>query len=696
MTIRTISSHDKRPKQKQASLLALWNHTSYKSKDKRKNGSISRQIVKKEAATAALLCTSTGSCNCNEREEHTAATVKTITPCSSSPQSIASCAPTLSEPWSTSAAIISPPPPLNNNNSSSNSAELLSPPDGRGRVITITSSAALDSQQKLTKVKIRPQPIPQEGLSEYELLRLKNIARNEARLRSLGLLQDDDETRSRCGISLAKSKSKASSTRSKRRRTSAADLTIFLSKPTRRSVRLRSTSATNSPESNVGEDVQLKQQDFELVPIEEEVYTVSTAMQYVMNDDNDSSSTSATSKHAIERAHLFWSSDISLSTTTAGECNDFILEALPNRLTAPSGLGAIYSLNFCKERPRLLVGAGKSGVVALWDLQKSLSDSQHSVVDDATSPILSFKAHSGRWIAAARFLASNGTDGRAPPLLITAANDGSICSWDLGNEVVSKNNSLNSPKLLFRTGKELHRGGIFSMDMMNENNYHECFIASGSKDKLVAVSAVQRLSDGEGPTWTSDFHSAKVSTVKFRGHGSSLLGSTSDDGFIAIHDYRSNGAVSSLENVHFKPHSIEWDPSNGNRFITAGYDDVIRCWDMRNLDRSLMSLTGHLPQSNGRRKKIHHPLFYTPRGGKTNKPFVLSGGSSCLSIYDIAEKSVCTTVCSSTFMRAPLSRGTIPDTRTDVGCITAHGHKIALSMEGGDVILLSPANTKSR
>jgi hypothetical protein len=128
-----------------------------------------------------------------------------------------------------------------------------------------------------------------------------------------------------------------------------------------------------------------------------------------------------------------------------------------------------------------LVGAGKAGMIAVWDTHHNATstttaydcnDDDDTIVhhtengDDLfVDPVLSWKAHSGRWIADAKFvpgsITPSSTTTDAPSRLITAGNDGTVCLWDLSTASLS----TGAPKLLHRTGKAYHSSGIFCMDV---------------------------------------------------------------------------------------------------------------------------------------------------------------------------------------------------------------------------------------
>ena len=241
------------------------------------------------------------------------------------------------------------------------------------------------------------------------------------------------------------------------------------------------------------------------------------------------------------------------------------------RLLPSAGLNAMYSLQFYRSRhddddddddrlPAWVAGAGKSGIVALWNRSAGRTADGDDDDDNGedpgrrrqrrADPVISWKGHGGRWIADARFLppppdggersasSSSSSSSYAPSRLLTAGNDGTVCHWDLTRASVR----TCAPRLLGQSDKALHASGIFSMDvrLSTSSSSGDVRIVTGSKDKTIAVSTICRLDDR--PLWRSDFHSAKVGSVCFSSSlGNPLIASASDDGLVAVHDARLDG-----------------------------------------------------------------------------------------------------------------------------------------------------------
>ena len=249
-----------------------------------------------------------------------------------------------------------------------------------------------------------------------------------------------------------------------------------------------------------------------------------------------------------------------------------------------------------------MVGAGKAGLIALWDCSKrnhhhSLEEEEEEEEGDKyIDPVISWRGHGGRWIADARFIppppsstcsSNNSSNNNVPSRLLTAGNDGTICHWDL--TLTSEKTGV--PKLLEQSSKVLHgKSGIFSMDVCTTSGDSgscidaggACNIVTGSKDKSLAITTLDRLANG--PIWRSTFHSAKVGCVCFssskRNHP--LIASASDDGYVAVHDSRldgtrGGGSVATLEDAHVKPHSVVWKDDSDSIFMTGESSYVASC-----------------------------------------------------------------------------------------------------------------------
>eukprot|EP00536_Pseudo-nitzschia_multiseries_P005427 jgi/Psemu1/295884/fgenesh1_pm.101_\ len=595
-------------------------------------------------------------------------------------------------------------------------------------------------------------------LSEYEKLRLRNIERNNARLAALGLL-----------ASAPSSNTNSASSRRRPPRKKHAVHKATRQQPLRRSSRNRNANSNANAntesraralpaenESDPGLDLESvdvrKAELLEVIQLEEEQYTVSPLLQYEMNrrenhengesDPGSKSNTVMASTKLIEPDTL---ADGETETATFSS-NTACLAVTGPRFLPPKGLNAIYSLEFwtdqsgcggasadgcARRRSNWLVGAGKAGMIALWDTSKKAAlGTTTTTVEGETfvNPVLSWKAHSGRWIADAKFLPGpNAAMETTPPSatlapsrLVTAGNDGTVCLWDLS----TVSSSTGAPRLLFRTGKEYHSSGIFCMDAVssrvnNPSGSSDVMICTGSKDKSIVVSSLDSMSTGDATTqavWRSRFHTAKVGAVKLQSPNSTLLASASDDGIVALHDVRTSGTeasppVATLEDAHDRPHSVLWDPYNEFVLVTAGLDPIVKVWDRRNLSAPVACLEGHVPTSTGRIRKIHRPAFFDPDSKpkptknatstaslspQASCPFLLTGGqgSSFLSMYQQQQQQF--SASSPQPHTSLFSRGKLPTDCGGSGSIAVNGKQVAVAIDQGEIILLEPTTREQR
>ncbi|CAB9496450.1 expressed unknown protein [Seminavis robusta] len=531
-----------------------------------------------------------------------------------------------------------------------------------------------------------------EGLCEYELLRLRNIARNNARLEALGLLSKSNND----GM-IHKRTSKAAKSKRPSKRPANFETTATR-RSTRRSTRLAkpsvevetdastdNTQLENSSDTRTGEDLEEE--------LDEQVYEVSPVVQYEME------------QHQVSKRHPTLHQTTTACVTNSTDAQESAtLVPTGQRLAPPQGLSAIYSLNFWEDT-NWIVGAGKAGIVALWNCCEHPRDAEPTEVRHV-DPIFSWKAHGGRWISEAQFLSTNNngtSDGAAPSRLATAANDGTVCLWDL-RQVSTE---TGSPKLVLQSDKTLHSSGIFAMDIGASSGI-DAKVATGSKDKTVAVSRLREDAGRPEPFWRSYVHRAKVGAVKFRDEH--VLATASDDGCVSILDDRMKGGDSSpvflLESLHQgRPHSVVWeDSSPSSLLLTAGLDSVIQAWDLRLLKQDkgaqpmpVYEYFGHVPTSTRRCKRIHHPKLY--QSSKSGR-FILTGGqdSHALSMFQFQAQPVDTSVPHSasgirrTVRSAVFSRGGLPEDcqHADIGSVAVQHELVAATVEG-EVLLLRPS-----
>ncbi|KAL3807161.1 hypothetical protein ACHAXA_011362 [Cyclostephanos tholiformis] len=597
--------------------------------------------------------------------------------------------------------------------------------------------------------------------SEYELLRERNIARNNARLRELGLLLDvrapevRDGTGDGSGVGRARRKTTTTTTTTKNRWREVGERrgTSTNAYPTRRSTRLTGPISgytdgggargitSSSPKGN--DDAMESSTTATATAMETEEFTVSPLVEYLIStsengggeDGGGNDDAMGTRRDDDDEKMAFSRRFVELGGKRGTRRT---LVPCGPRLVPPVGLNAIYSLQFHNtnldgaddgDLPPWVVGAGKAGIVALWNCssrKKTVNGSadggdgdDHDDRGRYLDPVISWKGHGGRWVADARFIsppppshssplsyddvggcsaASSSSSSSVPSRLLTAGNDGTVCHWDLTSTSVR----TGAPRLVGQSNKALHASGIFSMDVRVSSSFSysgDERIVTGSKDKTIAVTTLCRLDDP--PLWRSDFHSAKVGSVCFSSSPvNPLIASASDDGLVAVHDARldgigggggGNAVVVKLEGAHFKPHSAIWMPGSDGIFVTAGLDELIKLWDLRNTASPIASFHGHVPVSCKKLKRIHRPAFLNTTASSSNsslESYIISGGenSHSISMFQLLLSTDSRDGCP---LQSVFSRGKLPMDAGDIGSLAVYGRNVAVAAEGGEVLLLS-------
>ena len=131
--------------------------------------------------------------------------------------------------------------------------------------------------------------------------------------------------------------------------------------------------------------------------------------------------------------------------------------------------------------------------------------------------------------------------------------------------------------------------------------------------------------------------------------------------------------------------------------LTAGLDEHIKLWDLRNIKSPIASYHGHAPGSGGRVTRIHRPTFLLNTASSSSEAstesfsdsFIVSGGegSNAISMFQLDN---CEGSSSSSSLQSMFSRGTFPLGVGDVGSLAVDGRNVAVATESGEVLLLSP------
>jgi len=219
------------------------------------------------------------------------------------------------------------------------------------------------------------------------------------------------------------------------------------------------------------------------------------------------------------------------------------------------------------------------------------------------------------------------------------------------------------------TADHVHMNGIFSMHCFEQH------VATGSKDKRVAVSALRETGNIEKISQFSS-HERIVKCVHMR--DDNVLASSGDDCIVNVYDRRSPQPTSQMENVHEQSvHSVRWSPSEPQHLVTAGLDPYIHLYDLRCLDRPVLSFRGHSSSRVQKYKTIHRPEFYS------DGAHLITGGQGCsqLSLYD--------TKSGKTVSRGAFSNDILSIASTSLTTTAFPNNMVFASLPDGNVVCLS-------
>ena len=127
------------------------------------------------------------------------------------------------------------------------------------------------------------------------------------------------------------------------------------------------------------------------------------------------------------------------------------------------------------------------------------------------------------------------------------------------------------------------------------------------------------------------------------------------------------------EEIHpYAVNHVAWCPSDENELITASFDNVIKVWDLKKMDKPRLELRGHARFGNDfRGKTIYHPMYHS------NGRFIVTPGekSGGLSIFDTSSGLLTS--------RVVISVGEV----TSISSCDIYGSRLAAS-RGSKIVLL--------
>ena len=100
-----------------------------------------------------------------------------------------------------------------------------------------------------------------------------------------------------------------------------------------------------------------------------------------------------------------------------------------------------------------------------------------------------------------------------------------------------------------------------------------------------------------------------------------------------------------------------------------------------------------MPGNGKRLKRIHRPTFFNDVSSKSpGQSFILSGGegSHSISMFQLGQEEKKTGKGDESKLHSVFSRGALPHDLGDIGSLAVHGRDVAVAVEGGEVLLLSP------
>ena len=301
-----------------------------------------------------------------------------------------------------------------------------------------------------------------------------------------------------------------------------------------------------------------------------------------------------------------------------------------------AALARAYSIDWVESG--FIVAGGKDGQVSVWGPDSSRSvDCASTLPEESINALISHRLHSG-WISDVQWTSTNVSstlpgNNTIIPWLLTSANDGLLCLWDLG----ASDSGGTMPRCIAQTG-EIHSAGIFSMHESQGR------IATASKDNCVVISSLSPSGQGTGFTVVqryNDIHDGVVKCVrwnKWQSDGATVFASCGNDRVVKITDTRcppdSQGTDREilLDGLHTTTaNCVRWNPLQEYVLLSSSHDSHISIHDIRKPgDEPMFKLLGH---ANGRLKNIYQPAFVAAGSG------VVAAGepSSRLSLWSLRD-----------------------------------------------------------
>lgn len=438
-----------------------------------------------------------------------------------------------------------------------------------------TQKAELQQQQEEEEeAAAQTRPPRQEGPSEYELERERNVARNRARMAALGILGPAAKPQP-APVLAAPRKRPAPSAPAPQQ-------------PMRRSRRISANPTANYNDDDAAAlAAALAASEQEKEPEVVSYVDDSTVRRYLAD--------------AAPAVHDAAPMSGELTGYTTHRAHEYAL----------SRGSKAYSLD---AHGSLVAAAGHGGVVHV-HAHVAVDD------DDRSEPLLCFKAHTG-WISDVRIAAA--------ARLLTSSNDGTVSMWNL--ERTRADDALMPERTL---ATKVHGGsGIFAMDVGAERGASR--VVTAAKDGGVAVSSFDGASPqgDSAAVWRRDAgHAGVAKSARWR--DANVFGSAGNDGAVRLWDVRapsSSDPVVSFAGmadggvVNF----AEFQKENGGHLCACtGFAREVCVFDLRKPGDAVHTLQGHCGAGPARVKALYRAAF-TPCGGHV---VVAGPGSASVSLY---------------------------------------------------------------
>jgi len=281
-----------------------------------------------------------------------------------------------------------------------------------------------------------------------------------------------------------------------------------------------------------------------------------------------------------------------------------------------------YSFSYNSEGT-LLATAGSGGIVSIFDISPikgGIPDQILAASEDWKNPIVSLPIHR-RWASSVCLLENRASSGDTErgyqTFVLSASDDAHLVLCQLKDPTSSKGDYSLLP--LSKLGPDLHHGGIFSMDAIEDRAHGstasssaaaEFLVLSGSKDATVGLSRISN----NGLTVVKKFEDfsetpSVIKTVKWKETEKNIFAASGNDRCIRIFDIRTSAPTISIPDFHdMAINTVDFHPQDPNLLLSSGFDQKIQLIDLRSTQKPLFTLQGHHIKRG--KPSLTSPIFY--------------------------------------------------------------------------------------